>query len=172
MSVRSLGLALALVTGALTASVAAGHAVLQRAEPRVESTLKRPPEEVRLYFSERLEPAYSSVRVLNERDTQVDRRDSRVDRSNPIMLRVTLPLLPAGTYKVVWRVLSVSNKSAGVIIKFGPADLVRRIEKPINYREALLKSLIRDRLEIVSKTLVGLSSCPTTSSASMPRNVR
>ncbi len=104
-SARRVGLALAAFL--LTASVAAGHAVLQRAEPRVESRLKRAPEEVKLYFSERLEPAYSSLRVVNERDEQVDRRDSRVDRANPALLRATLPPLPPGTYTVRWRVLSI-----------------------------------------------------------------
>ena len=98
---------LALAVCALSATVAAAHAVLQRAEPRVESTLRRAPDEVKLYFSERLEPAYSTVRVLNDRDTRVDRRDGRIDRANPALLRVTLPPLPPGTYKVVWRVLSI-----------------------------------------------------------------
>lgn len=81
--------------------------MLQRAEPRVESKLKRAPDEVKLYFSERLEPAYSSLRVLDAHGLQVDRRDSRVDRANPSLLRATLPLLPPGTYKVLWRVLSI-----------------------------------------------------------------
>jgi methionine-rich copper-binding protein CopC len=81
--------------------------MLQRAEPRVESKLKRSPEEVKLYFSERLEPAYSSARVMNDRGEQVDRRDSRVDRANPMLLRLTVPPLPAGTYRVRWRVLSI-----------------------------------------------------------------
>jgi methionine-rich copper-binding protein CopC len=98
---------LAVLAGLLTATTAAGHAMLQRAEPRVESKLRRPPEEVKLYFSERLEPAYSSARVVNERGEQVDRRDSRVDRTNPSLLRLTLPPLPAGTYRVRWRVLSI-----------------------------------------------------------------
>ena len=96
-----------LVACALSATPAAAHAVLQRAEPRVESALKRPPEEVRLYFSERLEAAYSSLRVLNAQGAQVDRRDSRVDRANPLLLRATLPPLPPGTYTVRWRVLSI-----------------------------------------------------------------
>ena len=104
-SARRIGLALAV--SVLTASVVAGHAVLQRTEPRVESTLKRAPDEVKLYFTERLEPAYSSVRVVNARGVQVDRRDSHVDRSNPVLLRATLPPIPAGTYKVLWRVLSI-----------------------------------------------------------------
>ncbi len=73
----------------------------------MESTLKRAPVEVKLYFTERLEPAYSSVRVVNGRGAQVDRRDSHVDRSNPFLLRATLSPVPAGTYKVIWRVLSI-----------------------------------------------------------------
>ncbi len=105
VSARRVGLALAAC--ALTATVAAGHAVLQRAEPRIESTLKRAPDEIKLYFTERLEPAYSSVRVVNDQNVQVDRQDSRVDRSNPALLRATLPRLPPGTYKVIWRVLSI-----------------------------------------------------------------
>ena len=104
-SARRIGLAL--TACALTATAAAGHAVLQRAEPRVESTQKRSPDEVKLYFTERLEPAYSSVRVLSDRGVQIDRRDSRVDRANPALLRATLPPLPAGTYTVRWRVLSI-----------------------------------------------------------------
>ena len=107
MSARWLGLALALVTAALAPGIAGGHAVLQRAEPPVESKLKRAPEEVKLYFSERLEPAYSTVRVLNDQGVQVDRQDSRVDRSNPALLRATLPPLSPGTYRVIWRVLSI-----------------------------------------------------------------
>jgi copper resistance protein C len=91
----------------LTAGSAAAHAVLQRAEPRVESRLKRSPEEVKLYFTERLEPAYSSVRVINDRGERVDRRDGHVDRANPTLLRATLPTLPSGTYQVLWRVLAI-----------------------------------------------------------------
>jgi methionine-rich copper-binding protein CopC len=106
-SARRLGLALAAC--ALTTSIAAGHAVLQRAEPRVESKLKRAPDEVKLYFTERLEPAYSAFRVLNDQGEQVDRRDSRVDRTNPALLRATLPPLRPGTYKVQWRVLSIDG---------------------------------------------------------------
>jgi methionine-rich copper-binding protein CopC len=105
VSARRVGLALAGCL--LTATVAAGHAVLQRAEPPVESKLKRAPDEVKLYFSERLEPAYSSLRVLNDQGVQMDRRDSRVDRANPALLRATLPPLSPGRYKVLWRVLSI-----------------------------------------------------------------
>ena len=94
---------------ALSAGVALGHSGLQRAEPPVESTLKRPPEEIKLYFSERLVAAYSTVRVEDGQGARVDRDDSRVDRSNPRLMRVTLPPLAPGIYTVIWRVLSVDS---------------------------------------------------------------
>ena len=103
------GLFLALVAWVLGFSLALAHSGLQRAEPPVESTLKRPPKELKLYFSERLEPAYSRVRVEDGQGARVDRDDSRVDRSNPLLLRVTLPPLAPGTYAVIWRVLSVDS---------------------------------------------------------------
>jgi len=105
--VKARSVALVPLVCLLTASAAAGHAVLLRAEPRVESRLKRAPEEVKLYFTERLEPAYSALRVLDAGGLQVDRRDSYVDRANPVLLRATLPPLPPGTYTVRWRVLSI-----------------------------------------------------------------
>ena len=103
------GLFLALVAWVLGVGLALAHSGLQRAEPPVESTLKRPPKELKLYFSERLEPAYSKVRVEDGQGARVDRDDSRVDRSNPLLLRVTLPPLASGTYTVIWRVLSVDS---------------------------------------------------------------
>ena len=103
------GLFLALVAWVLGVGLVLAHSGLQRAEPPVESTLKRPPKELKLYFSERLEPAYSRVRVEDGQGARVDRDDSRVDRSNPLLLRVTLPPLAPGTYTVIWRVLSVDS---------------------------------------------------------------
>ena len=102
-------LALLLAASVLSADVALVHSGLQRAEPPVDSTLRRPPTEVKLYFSERLVPAYSTVRVEDGQGTRVDRDDSRVDRSNPRLMQVTLPPLARGTYTVIWRVLSVDS---------------------------------------------------------------
>jgi len=90
--------------------LALAHSRLQRAEPPVESNLKRPPSEVKVYFTERLEPAYSTVRLNDEHGVQVDRQDSHVDPSNPRLLRAKLQLLEHGAYSVIWRVLSVDGK--------------------------------------------------------------
>jgi methionine-rich copper-binding protein CopC len=93
----------------LGVGLALAHSGLQRAEPPVESKLKRPPSEVKLTFTGRLEPAYSTVRVRDDQGAQVDRQDTRVDPSNPLLLRVTLQSLERGAYTVIWRVLSVDG---------------------------------------------------------------
>ena len=103
------GFVLALMAWVLGVGLALGHSGLQRAEPPVESTLRRPPTEVKLYCSERLEPAYSTVRVNDGRGAQVDRQDAHIDPSNPILMRVNLQPLEHGTYTVIWRVLSVDS---------------------------------------------------------------
>jgi copper resistance protein C len=100
---------LALVVWVLGVSLAPAHSALQRAEPPVESKLERSPTEVKLYFTERLEPAYSRFQVKDDHGAQVDREDAHVDPSNPLLLRATLQPLERGAYMVIWRVLSVDG---------------------------------------------------------------
>jgi methionine-rich copper-binding protein CopC len=88
-------------------TVAGAHAFLERADPRVGSTVRTSLAEVRLWFTEPLEPAFSSVQVVNEAGQRVDKGDPHVDPATPRLLRISLqPHLP-GTYKVIWRVLPV-----------------------------------------------------------------
>ena len=88
---------------------ARAHAFLDRAEPRVGSTIHAAPTQVRLWFTQRLEPAYSRVRVVGERGERVDRADAAVDPDDGALLRVSLAPLPPGSYTVIWRVVSVDT---------------------------------------------------------------
>ena len=90
-------------------STVQAHAFLDRADPPVGSTVKTAPSQVRIWFTENLEPAFSRIRVLNGAGQQVDLNDSQADSSNAALLRVSVPPLPPGTYKVIWRVLSVDT---------------------------------------------------------------
>lgn len=85
------------------------HAFLDRATPAVGSTVHGPPAEVRLWFTQELEPAFSTLRVVDASGRQVDRRDRQVDSGDRTLLRVSLPPLAPGIYRVVWRVLSVDT---------------------------------------------------------------
>ena len=82
------------------------HAFLERADPGVGSTIQTSPSEVRIRFTENIEPAVSSIQVFDASGKEVDKRDLHLDRSDHALLHVSLPQLGAGIYKVVWRVVS------------------------------------------------------------------
>lgn len=103
---RVLGLAL-LVT--LVAGGALAHSFLERAEPRPGSTVKVAPTEVRLRFTERLEPAFSTVQVTDEKGRRVDRGETQTEPGSPRQLRVPLEPIGTGRYTVRWRVLSIDS---------------------------------------------------------------
>jgi len=108
--------AVVLLLGGVT--LAGAHAILQRAEPPVESTVHTPPIQVRLWFSEQLERGLSRVRVVNERGKRVDTGDPQVDPAAPNQLHVSLSPLPPGTYKVLWHVLSVDGHATSGAFTF------------------------------------------------------
>jgi copper resistance protein C len=85
------------------------HAFLKDAEPGVGSTIQTSPREVRIRFTEKIEPAVSSIQVFDASGKKVDKRDLHLDRSDHALLHLSLPRLGAGTYKVVWRVVSVDT---------------------------------------------------------------
>ena len=109
MTMKPLGAAVALAALLLGARVAWSHAFLERAEPRVGSTVKSAPSQVRAWFTEPLEPAFSRLEVVNQSGDRVDRGPARVDAASPSMLQVPLKPLGPGTYRVKWRVLSVDT---------------------------------------------------------------
>ena len=85
------------------------HAFLKEAAPRVGSTVQTSPGEVRIRFTDNVEPAASSIQVLDASGKEVDKRDLHVDRSDHALLHVSVPRLGAGIYKVVWRVVSADT---------------------------------------------------------------
>src|SRR5262245_62426070 len=104
-----LGLALTMAALALAPSPAASHAALLRSSPAARMAVSQSPPRVELWFSERLEPAYSSLSVWNESGARVDGQDVMVGPEDSHRLSVSLAPLPTGTYVVRYRVLSVDG---------------------------------------------------------------
>jgi hypothetical protein len=94
---------------ATLAPLAGAHAVLDRALPVVGSTVRESPRELTLWFTQRLEPAFSKVRVMDRNGKRVDNGNPQFNGSDATVLRVSLPRLAPGTYRVHWRVLSVDT---------------------------------------------------------------
>ncbi|HVH73684.1 MAG TPA: copper resistance protein CopC [Stellaceae bacterium] len=100
---------LALALLALAAPRADAHAFLDHASPAVGSTVHGSPAQVQLFYTQNLEPAFSTVKVVDANGKQVDKGNKAVDPKNPAELEISLNALPPGDYKVIWRVLSVDT---------------------------------------------------------------
>jgi copper resistance protein C len=99
----------AFATASAYVSLAAAHAFLDHAMPRAGSTVHRSPEQLSLWFSEQLDPPFSNAEVLDGSGKRVDKGEPQVDSTDRKLLRVSLPPLAPGKYRVVWRVLSVDT---------------------------------------------------------------
>ncbi len=106
---KNLSMIVVVLAAILLPDAAHAHAMLDHASPRVGSTVATAPRELQLWFTEKLEPAFSTVEVRNAQGVAVQSGKAQVDRSNGAELRVPLKTLPPGTYSVTWHVLSVDT---------------------------------------------------------------
>jgi copper resistance protein C len=67
------------------------------------------PARTRFSFSQALEPAFTTVKVFDPQGRQVDKADKAVDPNDATVVRVSLPALSPGRYRVVWRALSTDT---------------------------------------------------------------
>lgn len=88
---------------------AGAHAFLDHAYPAVGSTLPQAPAAVTMWFTQSLEPAFSTATVTDSAGNRVDKGDARLDPKDPSVLVVSLKPLPPGAYSVAWHVLSLDT---------------------------------------------------------------
>jgi len=98
-----------LLAGVAVSTAVWAHAMLDHATPRVGGSVKIAPARVELWFTEPLEPAFSTVKVVDAGGRQVDGRDAKVDQGDRKHLWVSMSSMPPGRYRVIWRVVSVDT---------------------------------------------------------------
>lgn len=119
VSMRLTAITLSLCGLLLTASnTAQAHGVLDHASPRVGSTVSKSPPNVTLWFTEKLEPAFSRIEVRDARGGLVSVGKAEVDRTDHTQLIVPVKSLSPGTYTVNWRILSVDTHRTQGSFKF------------------------------------------------------
>ena len=91
---------------AVTVAPVIAHAELLRSVPEANAALDHAPAQIELFFSEALEPSFSTIAVYRSDGTRVDNADSRVDVSDPAHLTASLRSLADGVYTVSWKALS------------------------------------------------------------------
>jgi copper transport protein len=101
---------LAIVLTLLFPGIASAHAILLRSDPAKDSVLSIAPQQVRMWFSEALNPAFSTAVVVNGENKRVDNRNAHVSSNDQTEMDVTLqPNLPPAVYIVIWRTDSAAD---------------------------------------------------------------
>ena len=87
---------------------------MDHADPKVGSAVTNSPAEIKIWFTQNLEPAFSTLEVRDAQGKEVDKKDAHLDDKDKSLFLVSLPQLPAGTYTVIWHAVSVdTHKTQG-----------------------------------------------------------
>jgi copper transport protein len=99
-----------LATILMPAQPASGHAYLDRSNPDAGDIVESVPDEVRLWFTEPLEPDHSFAILYDATGTEIETAGSRIDPDDRFQMYLPLPDdLPNGTYTVQWRNISAAD---------------------------------------------------------------
>jgi copper transport protein len=92
--------------------IADAHAMLLSSEPAANSRLAASPSRVRLVFSEPVEPTLAAVSLISS-DGDATRLTVTSDPHDVHAVIAPTTALPAGAYRVAWRVVSVDGHPVG-----------------------------------------------------------
>ena len=106
----ALALPLALLLTLIFPAIASAHAILLRSDPAQDSVLSIPPQQVRMWFSEDLNPTFTTADVINGARERVDNHDAHISPNDTKEMDLTLkPNLPPAVYIVVYRTQSAAD---------------------------------------------------------------
>ena len=98
----------------LAAGPASAHAFLKQASPAVGSTVQTAPTEVAITFTEGVEPAFSTITVVDGGGARVDDGTVHLAPGGDTHLVAGLKPLQPGTYKVTWHATATdTHKTQG-----------------------------------------------------------
>jgi copper resistance protein C len=76
------------------------HATLQNATPAKDAEVTTAPKEITLQFNEKLEAAFSNTKLVDSTGKEITTEKASLDASDPSVMKLAVPSLAAGTYKV------------------------------------------------------------------------
>jgi copper resistance protein C len=91
------------------------HALLVKAVPAVGGKVAAAPSEIRITYSEAIEPRFSGIELKAANGSAVETGQASLDPKDRATLVIPVKgSLPAGSYKVTWHVVSVdTHKTQG-----------------------------------------------------------
>ncbi|MEP6985481.1 MAG: copper resistance protein CopC [Chloroflexota bacterium] len=97
------------IAGLLVVSPVLAHANLARSSPAANASLQSSPDEIRLWFTETLEPNYSHFTLRDTSGQLVATQPSQIDPADAHQLFMPMKNLHSGLYTVVWRTVSAAD---------------------------------------------------------------
>ncbi len=85
------------------------HASLVKSVPARRAQIFKAPAQIQLWFNERLEARFSSLRVIDSSGKRVDLGNVEVSTDDPKRISVGVNPLAPGQYRIGFRVLSVDG---------------------------------------------------------------
>ncbi len=86
------------------------HSVLLRSDPPQDAVLNTAPSQVQMWFSEDLNPTFSTASVTDSQNHRVDTSNAHVSSSDPREMDLSLqPNLQTSVYIVLWRTQSADD---------------------------------------------------------------
>jgi methionine-rich copper-binding protein CopC len=93
----------------MPATSALAHSMLVKAEPARRAVLTKAPNQVRLWFNEKIEGDYASLVVLDDKKQSITDVKPTLASDDPKSIILPLPELVPGKYSIKFRVLSVDG---------------------------------------------------------------
>jgi copper resistance protein C len=93
----------------LSTRIAFAHPQIDHAVPPVGSTVTTSPPEIRIFFTQALNPAQSGIDLAADSGTPVTTGRAVVDTADPQQMALKLPVLAPGKYRVNWHVVSTDG---------------------------------------------------------------
>lgn len=97
-----------IVTVALPLPIFA-HAIMVKSQPEQNATLTVSPKQVDVWFNDKVGSEYKAVAVIDSKGNRVDNKDVQQELLDGSHLYCTIPNLPADTYTVRYRVVSIDT---------------------------------------------------------------
>jgi methionine-rich copper-binding protein CopC len=86
----------------LMAGPALSHGVLERSEPAAGARLSVAPSEMRLHFSERVEPTFTTVKLVGPGGKELKTEKASAGKDDAKTIVQPLPALTSGAYSARW----------------------------------------------------------------------
>ena len=103
LAAASIGLVVGILSSAGTADA---HALLARADPPINASLRESPTRITLFMTEQLQRSHSSVQILDSTGQRRDIGGTEFSDAVPTQMSVGVLRLDPGVYTVVWETLS------------------------------------------------------------------